>query len=443
MYLLAREFAGRRVAFVATALLAVSHLHIQFSRSGIHYIHALLAVELTLWLLVRALRDRSAVTAVLAAVAMSFSAQVYFSARLVFVIVPIFIVGLWLLNRRLLSGRGPTLAWLIAGLLAALGPLASFFRTAGNALNSRTDEVLIFNQTSWMRDHLIQQFGTADIPMVLLRQLAAVPLLPTAVADQSTQYGPHYSLLDVGVATLVTIGFFYALIRLRKPVYLLLAIWIVGTVVFGGILTIDMPDWQRLLVMLPALCLLAALLLEDILERVEQGIVAFADRLPRLRLPGRAPALAATLLALVLVGLSANWNIQRYFVDYPHQTNHDPWWTTYTDIGRYLGTLPAGTHFILFSDDTLVADYATLRYLGPGATGSRVETTDELAQALANSTGPTVTIVTLSRVNDLEQALEAGGTLPAGSFIPYVTANHTTTFYLFTTQQAPPGSTGG
>src|SRR6185437_8141705 len=44
MYLLAREFAGRRVAFVATALLAVSHLHIQFSRSGIHYIHALLAV---------------------------------------------------------------------------------------------------------------------------------------------------------------------------------------------------------------------------------------------------------------------------------------------------------------------------------------------------------------------------------------------------------------
>lgn len=443
MYLLAREFAGRRVAFVATALLTVSHLHIQFSRSGIHYIHALLAVELTLWLLVRALRDRSAITAVLAAIAMSISAQVYFSARLVFLIVPLFIVGLWLLNHRLLSGRGPTLAWLIAGLLVALGPLASFFRTAGDALNSRTDEVLILNQTPWMRDHLIQQFGTADIPRVLLHQLAAVPLLPTAVADQSTQYGPHYSLLDIGVATLVTVGFFYALLRLRKPVYLLLSIWIVGTVVFGGLLTIDMPDWQRLLVMLPALCLLAALLLEDILERVEQAIVSFADHLPRLRLPSLAPVLAATLLALVLVGLSANWNIQRYFVDYPQQTNHDPWWTTYTDIGRYLGTLPAGTHFILFSDDTLVADYATLRYLGPGATGGRVETTDELAQALANSVGPTVTIVTLSRVSDLEQALAAGGTLPPGSFTPYVTANHTTTFYLYTTQQASPGSTGG
>ena len=99
------------------------------------------------------------------------------------------------------------------------------------------------------------------------------------MADQSTQYGPHYSLLDIGVATLVTIGFFYALLRLREPVYLLLSIWITGTVVFGGVLTIDMPDWQRLLVMLPALCLLAALLLEDILHRVERA----SSRWPRSR----------------------------------------------------------------------------------------------------------------------------------------------------------------
>src|SRR6185437_16280801 len=115
------------------------------------------------------------------------------------------------------------------------------------------------------------------------------PLIPVGVADQSTQYGPHYSLLDIGVATLVTIGFFYALLRLREPAYLLLSIWMSGTVLFGGVLTIDMPDWQRLLVMLPALCLLAALLLEDILEQFDQGIVSIADHLPRLRLPSRAP----------------------------------------------------------------------------------------------------------------------------------------------------------
>ena len=432
MYLLAREFAGRRVAFVATALLTVSHLHIQFSRSGIHYIHALFAVELTLWLLVRALRDRSAVAAVLAAIAMSLSAQVYFSARLVFVIVPLFVAGLLLLNRRLLSGRAQTFGWLIAGVLAALGPLATYFGANSQSLNSRTNEVLIFNQTSWMHGHLINQFGTADIPTVLLRQLAAVPLIPTGVADQSTQYGPHYSLLDITVATLVTVGFFYALLRLRHPVYLLLSIWITGTVILGGVLTMDMPDWQRLLVMLPALCLLAALLQEDILHRIEYGVVALADWAPTLRLPNPAPMLAATLLALTLVGLNAGWNIQRYFVDFPNQTNHDPWWTTYTDVGHYLGTLPAGTHFILYSSGDLIADYATLRYLGPGSTGTRVETTDELVDALANSHGPTVTIVTLDHVGDVEQALTSDKTLPPGSLTPYFTANHTATFYIFT-----------
>ncbi len=440
MYLLAREFAGRRVAFVATALLTFSHLHIQFSRSGIHYIHALFAVELTLWLLVRALRDRSAVAAVLAAVAMSLSAQVYFSARLVFVIVPLFIAGLLLLNRSLLAGRASTFGWLLAGVVAALGPLGAYFHANSNPLNSRTNEVLILSQTPWLRDHLIGQFGTADIPTVLLRQLAAVPLIPVGVADQSTQYGPHYSLLDIGVATLVTIGFFYALLRLREPAYLLLSIWITGTVMFGGVLTIDMPDWQRLLVMLPALCLLAALLLEDILHRVERGVVSLAARAPAIRLPAPAPMVAATLLALTLVGLSAGWNVQRYFTDFPQQTNHDPWWTTYTDIGRYLGTLPAGTHFILFSDGSLVADYATLRYLGPGTSGIRVETTADLAAALAESHGPTVTIVALSRVGDMETALAGGDKLPLGTFTPYVTANHMTSFYLFTLQEQPPGS---
>ena len=443
LYLLAREFAGRRVAFVATALMTVSHLHIQFSRSGIHYIHALFALELTLWLLVRALRDRSAVAAVLAAIAMSLCAQVYFSARLAFVIAPLFVAGLLLLNRRLLAGRLSTFAWLAAGLVAALGPLAAYFQANLGPLNSRTNEVLILNLTPYMQGHLIEQFGTADLKMVLLRQLAAVPLIPTGIADQSTQYGPHYSMLSVGVAALVTIGFFYALLRLRQPVYLLLAIWIGGTLLLGGMLTIDMPDWQRLLVMLPALCLLAALLLEDLLRRVERGIVALAERLPAVRLPAvqlprLAPTLAATLLALALVGVNAQWNIQRYFVDYPQQTNHDPWWTTYSDIGRYLGTLPAGTHFILFSDGGLVADYATLRYLGPGVTGERVETTYDLAQALAKSHSPTVTIVTLSQLGAMEQALTGGRVLPPGSFVPYTTANHMTTFYIFTTAGQSP-----
>lgn len=441
LYLLAREFAGRRVAFVATALLTVSHLHIQFSRSGIHYIHALFAVELTLWLLVRALRHQSAVAAVLAAIAMSLSAQVYFSARIIFIIVPLFIVGLLLLNHRLLSGRAPVFGWLAAGLVASLAPLAAYFATNSNPLNSRTNEVLILNQTSWMRGHLIEQFGTADIPTVLMRQLAAVPLIPTGIADQSTQYGPHYSLLDIGVATLVTIGFFYALLRLRQPVYLLLSIWITGTVVLGGMLTIDMPDWQRLLVMLPALCLLAALLLEDILHSIECGVGSLAARLPALRLPDPSPVLAATSLALVLVGLSAGWNIQRYFVDFPHQTNSDPWWTTYTDIGHYLGTLPADTRFILFSDDGLVADYATLRYLGLGTEGTRVLTTTELAQAISDSSRPTVIIVTLSHVGDVENALVTGKALPRGTFEPYVTANHTTTFYIYTPVGYPPNNT--
>ncbi|HET9979729.1 MAG TPA: hypothetical protein VFQ32_04760, partial [Ktedonobacterales bacterium] len=69
---------------------------------------------------------------------------------------------------------------------------------------------------------------------------------------------------------------------------------------------------------------------------------------------------------------------------------------------------------------------------GPGVTGERVETASDLARALAESSGPTVTIVTQSQVGAMEQALTAGTALPPGHFVPYVTANGMTTFYLFT-----------
>ena len=66
---------------------------------GIHYIHAPAVILFTLWMLVRALRRNSAVAAVAAGVGLSLALQVYFSARIVFAIVPLFLVGLFVLNR--------------------------------------------------------------------------------------------------------------------------------------------------------------------------------------------------------------------------------------------------------------------------------------------------------------------------------------------------------
>jgi 4-amino-4-deoxy-L-arabinose transferase-like glycosyltransferase len=417
LYGLAREFAGRRVAFVAAALFTVTHISIQFSRMGIHYIHAPCVVLLTLWMLVRALRTRSALAAVLAGVGLSLSIQVYFSARIVLVIVPLFVLGLALLNRGALRGRLGMLGWLALSFVVAFGPLGVFFWKNPAPLQAHATEVLILNDSPGMRDHLLSQFGTADFWPVFMRQLAAVPLYLGGLPDQSLQYGPRYPLFDALVAALGTIGAFYALLHLRRPLHLLLVVWVTSTVVIGGVLTIDQPWWPRLLVMVPALCLLAALALEKLLLVVQRAWRGLEWVLVPAVSGRRWRALAmGTALAVVVIGYSAGQSARWYFVDYPRQIASNAWRASYTNLGRYLEGAPAGTQVVLLSDDSILWDYYTLQFLAPQVQGQRVGSASELQAVLAGRSGPVLVLITLSEEDAFQQLLETPGALPAGKF---------------------------
>jgi 4-amino-4-deoxy-L-arabinose transferase-like glycosyltransferase len=432
LYALVREFAGRRVAFVAAALMAVSHLSIQFSRMGIHYIHAPFVVLLTLWQLARSLRLRSALAAVLAGGGLSLAVQVYFSARIVFAIIPLFLLGLLFFNRALLKDRLLMLGWLLMSFLIAFGPLGIYFLQDMDSLKARSAEVLILNMTDGMRAHLVSQFGTANLSTVLPRQLAAVPLLVGGLADQSLQYGPLYPMFDALVAALVTIGFFYALLHLKRPLCLLAVIWVVCTLVAGGVLTIDMPWWPRLLVMLPALCLLAALALEALLRAVQRAWLGLEWLLilaaPSRRL--RALALGG-LLALVVIGYSGGQSMHHYFVEYPQQVNGDGYRTAYTNIGRYLADLPSGTQVILFSDDSLIWDYSTLQFLAPQIRGQQVDSPKALQDALASRSSPVLVIVAPSKGADFETLRTTAGALPPGEYTVHAGAQGQLAFFTY------------
>ncbi|HEY7127255.1 MAG TPA: glycosyltransferase family 39 protein [Ktedonobacterales bacterium] len=417
LYALAREFVGRRVAFVAAALFTVAHISIQFSRMGIHYIHAPFVVLLTLWMLARSLRTRSALAAVLAGVGLSLSIQVYFSARIVLLIVPLFVLGLALLNREALRGRLSMLGWLVCSFVVSFGPLGVFFWKNPAPLEAHSAEVLILNQSPITHDHLISQFGTADFWRVLMHQLAAVPLYLGGLPDQSLQYGPQYPLFDAMVAALGTIGFFYALLHLRRPLHLLLVVWVTSTVIVGGVLTIDQPWWPRLFVMVPALCLLAALALEKLLllvQRAWRGLEwSLVPAVPGRRF--RALALG-TVLALVVIGYSAGQSARWYFVDYSRQIANEGWRAQYTYLGRYLAEVPAGTQVVLLSDNNVLWNYYTLQFLAPQVRGQRVGSASQLRSVLNGRSGPVVVLITLSKQDEFQQLLNTPGALPAGKY---------------------------
>lgn len=435
LYALAREFAGRRLAFIAAALLAVAHIAIQFSRTGFHYIQAPFVVVLALWLLVRALRRESVVAAALAGVSMSLALQAYFSARIVLVIVPLFLAACWLFNRRRLAnlaGRARVIGWLALSFAIAIGPIAVYFLRNPAPLGDRTTEVFILGGSHLVRDHLISQFGTADPAIVLWRQVAAVPLLLSALTDQSLQYAPPYPLFDPLVAALALVGFCYALLRFKQPVCFLLVAWVVLTVTLGVVLTIDMPAWPKVLVMVPALCLLAALAAEALLGWLEWVALAVRmavdDALKRRRAPRgwRLAAPASVLVAVLpavlvadLVFYSGVVSMRHYFVDFPAATNRDAYRTKYTDIGRFLATVPTGTHIVLFSGGDVIWGYDTLSFLAPRLNGQQASDARQLLAALSHAQSqPTLVIVTSSAMSQFDALRTAPDVLPRGVYTP-------------------------
>lgn len=99
LFLIARQMYGKRVALIASFLMAVSQWHIHFSRIGIDYMQALLAELLLFYFLLRATGRRDRVAYLLAGYSFGFCFDMYFAARLAPVLALIFLVHRAIVDR--------------------------------------------------------------------------------------------------------------------------------------------------------------------------------------------------------------------------------------------------------------------------------------------------------------------------------------------------------
>jgi len=129
---------------------------------------------------------------------------------------------------------------------------------------------------------------------------------PSRTGDLSVQYGLQGRFFDPFMLPLVIAGMLYSLFLLRTAGGQLLWLWVGGTVIAGGLLTIDAPFTPRLITVTPILLLFPALLIDRVLRL--KPIAGHRW--------GQSLALAA-VAALVIA--SGWWNLQTTFVTYPHQ----------------------------------------------------------------------------------------------------------------------------
>jgi hypothetical protein len=156
-------------------------------------------------------------------------------------------------------------------------------------------------------------------------------------------YGARISILDVITATLFILGLGYALWRTRDAHYLLLNGYFWALTLAVGIFSIPpSADSYRMLVALPAVMLLAAIGLDQLLEIL------------RLNEPARQLARSAVLLFAMLAILSLNF--RAYFLDFAQRCRYggDSPTRFASYLGNYLRSLDRETTLYLLRDDTFI-----------------------------------------------------------------------------------------
>jgi 4-amino-4-deoxy-L-arabinose transferase-like glycosyltransferase len=383
VFWLGRELAGRRVGLLAAALLTISYTHNHLSRSVIPTA-ALLIVTLLFASLWRGLRTRHGFWFVLAGIMLGLSPLVYYAARVAPVV--LILLGLWYLSsdRRQLTANLHHWAALLLGALLAFGPMLVFTWRNLGAFMGRAGEVTLANPLVY--EHLLAKYGVATLPALLGQQIERTLLTFHLFSDTSPQFGFPGPMLDWLTAALLTLGLGLALARLHKARFFLLVSWFAVTLVLGGVLTNDPPNWMHLSLVLPVVVILAARAGDHLLTLLAQPLSHYSH-------------LALVGLLLVVLGVVGASNWQAYAA-----------WSAdsigpRSSIARFVSQLPGDTE-VLFVQDPYSWQDSEFQFLNRTVAGRDI-TFEEIRQgALPPAAGPLAFIVPYEQ-RDLLSVLQA------------------------------------
>ncbi|MEZ4767782.1 MAG: glycosyltransferase family 39 protein [Caldilineales bacterium] len=318
-WVLLRTVQGRRVALIGTALLAVAYTHIHFSRIA-EYMDPVPFVVWSLAFLAIGLQKRTSLPFALSGVLAAGASLMYFSGRIVFVILAALLIYLLIFNRPLLRANLVGLAWLLVGGLVALGPMTVFFVQQPGAWLSRSQQVILFNPA--VLEHSRHKYGVETTGQILLEQFRRTALLFNYSIDSSTQFGFPRAMVDTVTAPWIVLGAVYGLAHFRRWGNGLLVVMLGAVLLVGSVLTDNAPFYPRLIVALVPALGLAALAVDRTWDAVVDALGQETGRIVLVVVAG----------GLIYIGL-VNWVSYYQFAAHNGQPR--------ALVARYVASLPA------------------------------------------------------------------------------------------------------
>jgi 4-amino-4-deoxy-L-arabinose transferase-like glycosyltransferase len=253
-YFLIRYLVGPIPALTAAFMLAVMRWHIIFSRIGFHAVFAVIVFILVLYFIVRAYFGKKLLDFIFLGATLSFSLYTYQSARLIPVVLFVFILYLFFKERNFFKENFRKIIMTIIIAAAVFLPLGIYITGNFNAFMNRQSQVSIFNQDflgKWSTQDQSWQSENRTRMQHFLDNVKDHLLMFNYMGDSNERHNlPGQPELDFFTGIFVFIGFGYALARLFQPVYFLFvsSFFILMT---AGFLTIESPQSLRTILAIP------------------------------------------------------------------------------------------------------------------------------------------------------------------------------------------------
>ena len=365
---------GRVAGVTAGWLLAVSHLHIHYSRIALNNIQSVwFTILFFLVLLIGVARttpyqregtglaERPLLPYTFLGLIIGLSQYFYYGSRLIPVLA--MVLMLILLGQRRLSFA--QLSGAILATLIAYAPLALYYSQDIRAFLNRTQGVSVFNPEGLVHTLGAEAKWPADIPWLLWSQIKENIAFFINIGDASSFYLADLPAFDPLTIALFWLGIGVVLARIRRFQETALTVWFVLGLLLAGVLTNDAPNGPRLIVMVSAMYLVGGVLVERIYHAAMRVWTNTGRWL--------------TMIALVILALGTlQMNYHTYFVTYAHLVpNNMP-----ISMAHMIATNQDGYRFYLFGAPHFYAEYSVLRFIAPQSERYNVMLVDDIPPPL-------------------------------------------------------------
>lgn len=335
-YLFARHVAGRRIALLTIFLLATSHTHINFSRTvAVSYIQGTWLLPLEFYFLLSGLEKRSAWRSALSGVIVAIHLSVYISAQMALGLMLIYqlFAFLWL-KKPDRPGWRQIVAFWGGFFISAIPEILYIFRAPDEFFNRLNENG---SYSGWLA---LESLSTGKPAAQILVERVIHAFLSMIYYPSIEFYGSLTPVLSFTSAVLFLLGLGYIFLHARSAKFLLLNGYFWGIIVSIGLFAIPpASDSYRVLIALPAALLIAALALDQILEKLGLGW--------QLR-PRHYTAISAILLLSLFV-----FNYWVYFFDFAGNCRYggDQETRFASYLGTYVKSVNSESSIYLLSDE--------------------------------------------------------------------------------------------